>query len=57
MFRSLNGGATWSERQKLLASDKSQNGEFGSSVALSGSMLAVTAKSVDVKGTLNFLLV
>ena len=40
-------GTSWVERQKLLASDKASDDEFGHSVSLSGTTLAVGARNED----------
>src|SRR5262249_14295843 len=42
-LESVVGGANWTQRQKLAAADSAANAVFGSSLAVSGSTLAVGA--------------
>ena len=41
VFRTTDGGATWSETAKLVADDAAANDEFGGSVAVSGQVIVV----------------
>jgi hypothetical protein len=43
-------GSAWSQTQKLLANDGAANDYFGTSVSLSGGLLAVGANGDDDKG-------
>ena len=44
----VKNGATWTQQQKLLASDNTPNGAFGESVSISGDKIAVAAHRVTV---------
>ena len=46
-------GATWSEQQKLTASDGAADDRFGGSVAISGETLVIAAQSDDTGANLN----
>jgi hypothetical protein len=46
-------GGTWTERQKLTASDGATFDEFGSSVAIDGDTIVVGAREADVGGSQN----
>ncbi|KAK7237652.1 hypothetical protein SO694_00098076 [Aureococcus anophagefferens] len=43
VFRTTNGGTTWSETAKLVASDAAEDDKFGFSVAVSGDLVVVGA--------------
>ncbi|KAH8085544.1 hypothetical protein JL720_7530 [Aureococcus anophagefferens] len=43
VFRTRNGGASWSQTAKLLASDAAKDDVFGESVAISGDLVVVGA--------------
>ena len=49
----VRSGTTWSQQQKLTASDGAANDEFGSSVAISGETVAVGARSDDIGANSN----
>ena len=51
MFVSSNDGNSWSQVQKLAASDGAANDEFGWSVSVSGNAMAVGAIYDDDKGS------
>ncbi|KAK7250187.1 protein kinase [Aureococcus anophagefferens] len=45
VFRTTNGGASWTQTAKLVASDADEFDNFGSSVAISGDLVVVVARS------------
>ena len=50
VFRTVDGGLSWSEAQKLVASDGAVNDYFGYVVSVSGDVLAVGSVFDDDKG-------
>jgi len=54
VFRTTDGGATWSQTdEKLVASDAAKRDEFGKSVAISGDVIVVGAPFDDHDGGIN----
>ncbi|KAH8055759.1 protein kinase [Aureococcus anophagefferens] len=51
VFRTTNGGASWTETAKLVASDAAANDRFGTSVAVSGDLVVVGADANDDAGS------
>ena len=51
MFLTADSGETWSEAQKLTASDGAADDEFGIAVSVNGDTLVVGAHGDDDKGT------
>eukprot|EP00968_Pinguiococcus_pyrenoidosus_P015718 scaffold1465_cov148-Pinguiococcus_pyrenoidosus.AAC.2 len=51
MYRSMDVGASWSFQQKLTAFDGASYDEFGSAVAISGSLVLVGAHQNNAKGS------
>jgi hypothetical protein len=49
----VRSGSTWSEQQKLTASDKAQTDLLGASVAIDADTIAVGAAYVDTDGVIN----
>ena len=50
IFLTSDGGAQWSQQQKLAASDGAAFDYFGSSLSLGGGVLAVAALLADAAG-------
>lgn len=46
-YETVDGGATWSYTEKIVAADGASNDEFGFSVSLNGDMLVVGARFKD----------
>ncbi|EGB09976.1 hypothetical protein AURANDRAFT_52803, partial [Aureococcus anophagefferens] len=51
VFRTTNGGASWTQVAKLVASDAAADDEFGGSVAVSGDLVVVGADENDAAGS------
>ena len=53
IFQTTDGGSSWNERQKLLASDKAALDVFGSAVSVSGSVAVIGAPNHNSGGLKN----